>query len=68
MTLLQLRDGSMYGLTQYWVEGDNLHYFTTYGGENSVPIQRIDFEETVRLNADRGVDFVLRPKPATPPR
>ena len=68
MTLLQLRDGSMYGLTEYWVEGDKLHYFTTYGGENSVPIQRIDFEETIRLNADRGVDFVLRPKPATLPR
>ena len=68
MTLLQLRDGSMYGLTEYWVEGDKLHYFTTYGGENWVPIQRIDFEETVRLNADRGVDFVLRPKPATPLR
>jgi hypothetical protein len=68
VTLLQLRDGSMYGLTAYWVEGDQLHYFTTYGGEGSVPIQRIDFEKTAKLNADRGVEFVLRPKPAAPPR
>jgi hypothetical protein len=67
VTLLQLRDGSMYGLTEYWVEGENLHYFTTYGGEDSVPIQHIDFEMTVKLNADRGVEFVLRPKPAAAP-
>lgn len=63
VTLLQLRDGSMYGLTRYWVEGDNLHYFTTYGGEGSVPIERIDFDQTLKLNADRGLDFVLRSKP-----
>jgi hypothetical protein len=68
VTLLQLRDGSMYGLTEYWVEGDELHYFTTYGGEDSVPILHIDFEKTAKLNADRGVEFVLRPKPAAPPR
>jgi hypothetical protein len=68
VTLLQLQDGSMYGLTDYWVDGDQLHYFTTYGGEGSVPIERIDFERTAKLNADRGVEFVLRAKPSTPPR
>src|SRR6516164_370520 len=67
VTLLQLRDGSMYGLNEYWVDGDKLHYFTTYRGEGSVPIQGIDFEKTAELNLDRGVDFVLRPKPAAPP-
>jgi hypothetical protein len=41
VTLLQLRDGSMYGLTEYWVDSHKLHYFTTYGGEGSVPIQGI---------------------------
>jgi len=65
VTLLQLRDGSMYGLTDYWLENGHLHYVTTYGGANSVPLERIDFDETVRLNAERGVEFVLRPKPAT---
>jgi hypothetical protein len=64
ITLLQLRDGSMYGLTDYWVEGNQLNYITTYGGQNAVPMERIDFEKTVRLNADRGVEFVLGPKPA----
>ncbi len=63
ITLLQLKNGWMYGLTDYWIEDGRLHYVTTYGGENSVALEQIDFDETVRLNAERGVEFVLRPKP-----
>lgn len=62
ITLLQLRDGSMYGLTDYWVKDGELHYTTTYGGQNSLPLERIDFEKTVQLNADHGVPFVLPPQ------
>lgn len=62
ITLLQLRDGSMYGLTDYWVKDGELHYTTTYGGQNSLPFERIDFEKTAQLNADRGVPFVLPPQ------
>jgi hypothetical protein len=62
ITLLQLRDGSMYGLTDYWVKDGELHYRTTYGGENSLPLERIDFARTVQLNADRDVPFVLPPQ------
>lgn len=61
-TLLQLRDGSMYGLVDYWVEDGQLHYTTTYGGQNSVELDRIDPEKTVQLNAERGIQFVLRAK------
>jgi hypothetical protein len=63
-TLLQLRDGSMYGLTRYWVEGDRLYYVTNYGGENSVPLDRVDIVETTKLNAERGTPLVL---PSTAP-
>ena len=66
VTLLQLRDGSMYGLTDYWVEDGELHYTTTYGGQNSVPFTMIDFEKTFKLNADRGVPFLLQPNHASP--
>jgi hypothetical protein len=65
LTLLQLRDGSMYGLVDYWVEDGRLHYKTSYGGQNSIGLDRIDLEETVHLNAERGVQFALRPKPAS---
>ena len=63
MTALVLQDGSEFGLTEYWLEGDKLHYVTTYGGRNSLPVQRIDLQKTVERNAERGVKFVLRPRP-----
>ena len=66
VTSLVLQDGSEFGLTEYWLAGDELHYVTTYGGRNSLPVQRIDLEKTVKLNAERGVQFVLRPRPAIP--
>jgi hypothetical protein len=65
LTLLQLRDGSMYGLVDYWVEDGQLHYKTSYGGQNSIGLDRIDLEETIYLNAERGVEFVLRSRPAS---
>jgi len=55
----------MYGLVDYWVEDGRLHYKTSYGGQNSIGLDRIDLEETVHLNAERGVQFALRPKPAS---
>ena len=66
VTLLQLYDGSMYGLVDYWVEDGQLYYTTTYAGQGSVGLDRIDLEKTVQLNAGRGVQFVLHPK--TPSR
>jgi hypothetical protein len=66
VTLLQLRDGSMYGLVAYWVEDGQLHYTTTYGGQNSLELDRIDLEQTLQLNAERGIRFVLHRN--TPPR
>lgn len=64
--LLQLLDGSMYGLTRYWLEGTTLHYVTTYGGENSVPLERVDFTKTRQLNAELGMQFDLTKNPRNP--
>jgi hypothetical protein len=66
ITLLQLKNGWMYGLTDYWVEGDNLHYVTNYGGQNSVPLDLIDRPTTIRLNSERGVEFSLHTKSQPP--
>ena len=60
-TLLQLKDGSMYGLRDYWEEGGRLYYLTNYGGGNSVPLAQIDLPRTQQLNAERGEKFVLAP-------
>lgn len=60
ITLLQLTDGSMYGLTDYWVVDDGLHYVTDYGASNSIPLDRIDLDKTNQLNANRGVKFFIQ--------
>jgi len=66
ITLLQLKNGWMYGLTDYWVEGDSPNYVTNYGGKNSVPLDQIDLATTIRLNSERKVEFSLHTKGQSP--
>ena len=61
LILLVLKDGSVYGVTDYWVEEGRLHYLTSYGGENDISIDQLDLQKTVDQNWARGVEFVLRP-------
>ncbi len=67
VTLLALKDGTMYGVTDYWLDRGQLHYVPSYGGENAVPLDRVDLEKTVELNSTNGVDFVLRNAPSSRP-
>jgi hypothetical protein len=61
-TILQLKDGSMYGLRDYWVTDGRLYYIANYGGQNSVALSQIDLEKTVELNGERGEKFTLQPQ------
>lgn len=61
---LCLKDGSAYEVRDYWFADGQLHYMTSYGGENSVPPELIDFQRTVDENAARGVTFTLQPAPS----
>jgi hypothetical protein len=67
VAVLYLKDGYSVGVAEYWLENGELHYLTTYAGENAVPIGEIDLQRTVDENASNDVPFVLRPKQATPP-
>jgi hypothetical protein len=62
-TLIYLADGSNYAVTSYWLSGGDLHYVTSYGAEDSVPIRQINLQRTVDANAAQGVQFTLRPSP-----
>lgn len=64
--VLYLKDGSSYAVTRYWVAGGNLHYMTTYGGENSVALDQVDVQKTVDENAALGHSFTLAPAPGAP--
>jgi hypothetical protein len=67
LVMLYLKDGSVYALSNYWVADGKLHYKTQYGGENSVPLDQIDIQHTVDVNAKRGVSITLRPAPDAAP-
>jgi hypothetical protein len=60
-TVLFLKDGTSYGVTDYWLEGGRLHYVTTYGGANAIELDALDMQRTVDENAKHGVTFALRP-------
>lgn len=67
VTLLYLKNGYSVGVTDYWFENDEVHYVTTYGGENVVPLTGIDVLRTINENASRGVPFELRAKQSPHP-
>jgi hypothetical protein len=61
LTLLALRDGRMYLVTDYWVDKGRLDY-TTSGVLHAVPLDALDMPLTRQLNAERGVPFILAAK------
>jgi hypothetical protein len=67
-TLIYLADGTNYSVTSYWLAGGALHYVTSYGGGNAIPIGQIDLQRTVDANAAQGIQFTLRPAPLTNPQ
>jgi hypothetical protein len=63
LTLLYLKSGFSYGATDYWITGGELHYVTSYGGENAISVDQLDLDRTVNENASRGVPFLSRQGP-----
>jgi hypothetical protein len=66
--VVYLRDGSGYGVTDYWVADSMLHFVTTYDAQKSIPFEDVDWQRTVDENASRGVYFKLSYAPAAPRR
>jgi len=66
LTILMLKENTVYVVTDYWLEGAELHY-TAADGEHKVPLGRLDLNETVRLNHQRNVEIVLHGKEESEP-
>ncbi len=63
LTLLVLKDSSIFAATDYWLEDGRLFYLSSTGAVSSVVLGDLDWPMTTRLNAERGVRFVLRSAP-----
>lgn len=59
VTLLMLKDGTGYLASDYWLEAGELRCLTPDGKYKLLPLARLDLEETVKLNRQRNVEFVL---------
>jgi hypothetical protein len=66
-TLIYLKDGTSFAVTDYWVADGQLHYITSYGGQNAVNLDQLDLQRTTDENAARGVSITLRPVPESQP-
>jgi hypothetical protein len=59
-TWLVLKDGTSYLVRDYWLDSGKLQCVTLDWERKLLPLARLDLDETVRLNQERNVDFVLR--------
>jgi hypothetical protein len=59
VTMLMLKDGTGYLASDYWLEAGELRYLTPNGKYKLLPLARLALEETVKLNRQRNVEFVL---------
>lgn len=60
LTILALKDGSAFLAANYWVKDEVMHFVSSSGEDHLLPLGRIDLAETVRVNRERKVDFVLQ--------
>jgi len=60
LTWLILKDGTSYLVRDYWFQSGKLQCITLDGERKWFPLARLDLEETIRLNQERNVAFVIR--------
>lgn len=61
-TVIVLKGGSAWVARDYWVEAGQLHCVTPDGEQKAVALEAMDLYQTVGMNRERHVDFVLRSK------
>jgi hypothetical protein len=60
LTWLILKDGTSYLARDYWLESGRLQCVTLDWERKLIPLARLDLDETIRLNRERNVEFVIR--------
>jgi hypothetical protein len=66
-TVIVLKGGSAWLAQDYWVEAGQLHCLSTDGEQKLIALEAMDLYQTVSLNRERHVDFVLRSRDAKTP-
>jgi hypothetical protein len=61
-TVIVLKGGAAWLAQDYWVEAGQLHCLSSGGEQKLVALESMDLYQTVRVNRERHVEFVLRSK------
>ena len=62
-TLIALIGEGIYDVTDYWIEGGQLFCVLRSGGEGVFDLNKVDWERSIQLNAERGITLNLRGRP-----
>src|SRR5262249_28840400 len=55
LTLIALRNESIWAVTDYWLAGDRLDYVLPSGAHESCALNDVDLMRTTQLNSERGI-------------
>jgi hypothetical protein len=66
LTWLVLKNGTSYLVRDYWLEFGKLQCVTLDGERKLLRLSRLDLDETVRLNRERGMEFAIRSRNSEP--
>jgi hypothetical protein len=61
-TVIVLKGGAAWLARDYWVDAGQLHCVSLNGEHKLVALDAMDLYQTVQVNRERNVDFVLRSK------
>jgi hypothetical protein len=61
-TVIVLKGGAAWLARDYWVEAEQLHCINAAGEQKLIALETMDLYQTVRVNGERHVEFVLRSK------
>ena len=61
-TVIVLKGGGAWLAQDYWLEAGQLHCLSAEGEQKLVALEAMDLYQTVRVNRERNVEFVLRSK------
>jgi hypothetical protein len=63
MTIIALKSGAAIVASQYWLQGGAMRCITA-SGDQKLPLEQVDLYQTMNLNRERNVEFVLQSRDA----
>lgn len=63
LTLIALRNETIYAVSSYWLDGDNLDYILPSGAQSACALNDVDLVRTTQLNVERGISVTFREAP-----